>query len=332
MIWATISLTWSPDVQRGWRLVFAVAVVFLAYLWGRTSGRPSGSSRFWMAGLTGLGLAGAGLIAIPDSEAIDALSPDRMLGMGVIALLVAAWYGPRSRTYVMLVGLAALGLAIVSGSRMASFVVLLLLLTAPGLRLPKAGRALVAIFFVFAFVLVSTTTSFQDRWSESDEGGILEVITFQDLNSSGRFSVWPQLVGECGATILGNGAGAADSYSRSINPGFPEPHNEYIRVWCDTGFPGTLLLWGFLVSVAAGAVTGLRARGVCNWAHVAALQMAAALVLMSLTDNPLTTSVLFMIPAALVFGWSRPVHDQQESSRSRQRLPQWPRDHTSDNR
>lgn len=332
VIWALGSLMWSPDAPRGVRLLVSIAVVLLAYLWGTVSGPPGGAARLWLIGTAGLMFALVALVLTPNPPPIDALSPNRMLGMGLIAMTVASWYGPRSRMYVALVGLSALGLGVLSGSRTASFVILVLLITAPGLRLPRAGRIIGALLLTSAFLLASTTDSFQERWSESDAGSLFEVITFQDLDSSGRFDVWPELVEECGATILGNGTGAADSYSRNINPGFPEPHNEYIRVWCDTGIPGTLLLWGFLASIAVGAVAGLRTGGVGNWAHVAAIQMAVSLWLMSLTDNPLTTSVLFMIPAALVFGWSHRVRKQQESSRTHQRLQQWPRDPTSDNR
>ncbi|MEX1133521.1 MAG: O-antigen ligase family protein [Acidimicrobiia bacterium] len=279
-----------------------------------------------------MALAAVGLILIPDPAPIDALIPNRMLGMGVIALVVVFWHGPRSRTQVLLAGMLALGIGVSSGSRMASFVTFLLLLTAPGLRIPKAGRVLGATLVVFIFVLASTTTAFQERWSESDAGALLEVITFQDLDSSGRFDVWPEILKTCGATILGNGAGAADLYSRAANPNFPEPHNEYIRVWCDTGIIGSILLWGFLASVASGAVAGLRLGAVGGWAHEAALQMLVSLLLMSTTDNPLTTSMLFMVPAALVFGWSRAVRNRQKSKPSRRRLPQWPREPTTDNR
>ena len=225
--------------------------------------------------------------------------------MGVIALVIAAWYGPRRRWYTATVGLVGLATVVVSGSRMVSLIVLVLLVTAPGLRLPKAGRVLLAVSLVTLIGLASTTTAFQQRWFQSDEGGtLLDLVTLEDLQTSGRFEVWPVVAEACGFTLFGHGAGAADTFSSTASVYFPEPHNEYLRVWCDTGLIGSLLLWGFVASVALEAATALRHRSTRPWAHRAALQMVAALVLLAMTDNPLTTSIPFLVPAALALGWS----------------------------
>lgn len=323
VIWSLVSLTWSPDTQRGARFVFSIAVAILAYLWGTISGPPGGSARLWLIGTAGLVFALAALVLIPHPPPLDALSPDRMLGMGLIAMTVVSWHGPRSRTYIALVGLFALGIGVLSGSRTASFVIFVLLVTVPGLRLPNTARAIGALLLTSAFLLASTTSSFQERWSESDEGGILDVITFQDLDSSGRFQVWPEIVESCSGKVLGNGAGATDTYARQVSEGFPEPHNEYLRVWCDTGIPGILLFWGFVASIAVGATSTLRSRQRGRWVHIAALQMVVALVLLSLSDNPLTTSVLFLIPTALIFGWSSNARARHRQGSRSGRLAQW---------
>ena len=305
LVWTTLSLIWSPDVYRGLRFVLLVAVAYLAYVWGRVAGPPGGGSQLWWAGSVGLGLALAGLVFIAEPSAIDRLNPDRILAMGVIALVVAAGYGPRRRWYTATVGLVGLATVVVSGSRMVSLIVLVLLVTAPGLRLPKAGRVLLAVSLVTLIGLASTTTAFQQRWFQSGEGGtLLDLVTLEDLQTSGRFEVWPVVAEACGFTLFGHGAGAADTFSSTASVDFPEPHNEYLRVWCDTGLIGSLLLWGFVASVALEAATALRHRSTRPWAHRAALQMVAALVLLAMTDNPLTTSIPFLVPAALALGWS----------------------------
>ena len=317
LVWAAASLTWSPDVVRGLRFVLMMAVAFLAYVWGRIAGPPGGGSQLWWAGSAGLGLAAVALVFIPDPPAIDHLNPDRILAMGVIALVVAGWYGPRSRWYTATIGLVGLATIVVSSSRMSLLVGLLLLLTAPGLRLPRAGRVLLAASLVTLAWLATTTTGFQQRWFESGEGTVLELVTLEGLATSGRFEIWPVVAETCGFTLFGHGAGAADSYSSTTHTGFPEPHNEYLRVWCDTGLVGSLLLWGFIASVAVGALRAMRRLPAPLWAQHAALQMVTALCLLSLTDNPLTTAIPFFVPAALAMGWSsgRLQLDRPESAR-----------------
>jgi O-antigen ligase len=256
----------------------------------------------------GLGLALAGLVFIPEPSSADLLNPDRILAMGAIALVVSAWYGPRSRWYTATVGLVGLVTVIASGSRMASLVLVVLLVTAPGLRLPRAGRALLVVALVALIGLASTSSVFQQRWFESGEGTFFDLVTLHDLETSARFEVWPIVAEACGPTLTGHGAGASDSFSLEANAGFPEPHNEYLRVWCDTGIVGSLLLWGFVAAVAIRMSAALRQRPARLWADHAAMQLVVALALLSLTDNPLTTAIPFLVPAALVFGWSDKAH------------------------
>ena len=124
------------------------------------------------------------------------------------------------------------------------------------------------------------------------------------MQTSGRLEVWPEIIGQCDSPVLGAGVGAADSYAQEAGPGFSEPHNEYLRIWCDTGVVGSLLLWGFVALIGVGAVRGLEGR-TARRALYTGLQFVIALALLSLTDNPLTTVVPFLVPAALVWGWSQ---------------------------
>jgi O-antigen ligase len=230
--------------------------------------------------------------------------------MGVIVLLVALWYGPHKRWFTALAGLAGLGIVVASGSRMATLIVLILLAAAPGLKLPRPGRTLVAVALLTLVGIATTTDGFQQRWFESREGTFIDFITLQEIDSSGRTQVWQSVAASCGLTVLGNGAGAADGVAEAVNPAFPEPHNEYLRVGCDTGLVGSLLLWGALIWLAGNATTALRNNTGTRWAHHAGIQLTFALTLLAATDNPLTTTVAFLVPAALAMGWSS--HSQLE--------------------
>ena len=301
--YSALSLLWSPDPGRGLRFVGLVGVALLAFLYGRRIGPLGGGSHMWRVGLVSLGIALAGLVLFREPAPVGHLNPDRILAMGAIALAVLAWYGPRSRIYTLGVGLFALGIVLASGSRTASVVMIVLLITAPGLRLPRTGRLVFGGSVVALVLLLSITPAFQQRWFESGEGAFWDMATLEDLETSGRTAVWPVIGDSCRNFVLGEGAGAADSFAFETNQGFPEPHNEYLRIWCDTGLVGSVLFWGFVALVGSQALTGLRTSK-RSWSHNAAAQMVVALLVLSATDNPLTTAVPFMIPAALVVGWA----------------------------
>ena len=150
--------------------------------------------------------------------------------------------------------------------------------------------------------IASTTPAFQQRWFEDGEGTLIDLVTLQELQTSGRTDVWPEVLARCDNPVFGKGVGAASLLSAVENEGFPEPHNEFLRVWCDTGLVGSLLFWGFLGLAMTRASSRYRTRA--PWADGAALQAGTAIVLMSLTDNPLTTTLTFMVPMALFLGWS----------------------------
>lgn len=321
LTWSSLSLLWSPDVGRGLRFVGIVGAALIAYLWGSTTGSPRPSRYSWLIGATGLAFAVLALLLVPEVEPFDGLNPNRILAMGVIASLVSVWYGRQKRWFTAVAGIAAVGIVVVSGSRMATLVVVILCITAPGLNLPRSGRVLTGVALFALVGLIATTGNFREHWFESGEGTVLEIITLQNIGSSGRTEVWRSVADECGLTVLGNGAGAADKVSRAANPGFPEPHNEYLRVGCDTGLVGSLLLWGALVLLTIRSIAALRDHSRARWTHQAALQLTFAVALLGVTDNPLTTAVPLMIPTALVIGWSSKIRQEELNNRG-----MWPRD------
>jgi len=324
--YTALSLFWTPDPGRGLRFVALIGVAFLAHLYGRTIGAPTGGSWLWLGACAGVALALAGLLRVRNPPGFEGLNPDRILAMGVLALVVMAWYGPRGRLYTLGLGMAGVVIVLFSQSRTTSLVMVLFLITAPGLRLPRAGRLLITGSSLALVILLSLTPTFQDRWFESATGSFWDLVTIQGVNTSGRGEVWPVVAESCSSFILGEGAGASDFFASETHSGFPEPHNEFLRVWCDTGVIGTLLLWGFVVHTMIRALARIRDTP-RPWPHSAALQLAVALTLISLTDNPLTTAIPFMIPAALAFGWSESTKEPlrfrpgAESSSDYRRIP-----------
>ena len=308
LVFGTASLLWSPAPGRGLVLLASVFTAGLAYLWGFHAGPPPRADALRWFGAAGIAVAAVGLILFRDPSLVGGLNPDRIMAMGAISLTVAAWFGLPSRLWVVGTGLAALGVTVTSGSRAASVVLLILLLTAPGLRLARSARVFAAGAAVVVLLLGLGLPAVQSRWFTSGTGGIWDLVTVSDnLQTSGRREVWPAITDRCDQPVIGLGVGAADSYAQATDRGFPEPHNEYLRIWCDTGVVGSLLLWGFVILVGANAVRGLRTRDGSRSTRYAGLQFVAALALLSLTDNPLTTVVPFLVPAAITFGWAQSV-------------------------
>lgn len=304
VVLSAASLLWSPDPQQGIEFVGSMTLGLLGFVWGTVNGPPTGSTTVWVAGVLGLTMAALALVVSPNSELVSGLNPDRILAMGVLVCLVVAWYGPRTWWTTLVIGLGGIVTVLASGSRTATVLVLVLVLAAPGLRIPSLGRVLVGgLLLVLIVVVVSVIPDLQERWLPASEGSGIDITALTSLETSGRGSVWPSVASGCGFTLVGNGAGTANAQSSRVSDDFPEPHNEYLRVWCDSGLIGSLLFWGFIVS-CVGESFRARRRARRSWASDAGLQVGLSMMLLAVTDNPTTTTFPFWLPALLILGWS----------------------------
>ena len=85
--------------------------------------------------------------------------------------------------------------------------------------------------------------------------------------------------------------------------GFGQPHNDYLRTYCDTGLVGSILFWGFFLAAGVRSVM-LAVRGPDRQLHAAAGLLVLAFVLFALTDNPMVYTAHFMTPLAIILGLS----------------------------
>ena len=255
----------------------------LSALWAASGPGLPHRAFFWTAA-AGVVAAGLAVLAARHPPPVARLNPDRILASTVVALVVAGWLGALRRWEAAALAFAGLAVTVGSGSRMASVTLLVLLVVSPALRLPGRGRLLLTAFVAVGVVLAAGTVAFQQRWFTSGEGTLVGLVTGETtLDTSGRAEVWPRIAAACSNPWLGDGAGASSRYGSAVNPGFPEPHNEFLRVWCDTGTVGASLFVGFLAVAAADAL-----RQGHRPARTAFLAVVAVLLL-GLTDNPLTT-------------------------------------------
>jgi O-Antigen ligase len=230
----------------------------------------------------------------------------RPMSISLVLLFVGATLYSRSWGFTVLVGGAAVAVTIVTGSRMASLVLLVMLLTSPSLRLRWPGRLAIAVACALLVVLVSQTQAFKERFFFNEDATLTDVLTLRDnVNTAGRRELWPLLLKECGETsTTGLGIASSGPLSLELSRGAVDhPHNEYIRIYCDEGWIGSLLIWLFFFAALLRSWTG-RFVGRNTALHGAAGQVILALLMFSITDNPLTYTAHFMAPLAAILGMS----------------------------
>jgi hypothetical protein len=230
----------------------------------------------------------------------------RPMSISLVVLFVGATLSSRSWGFTVLVGGTAVALAIATGSRMASLVLLVVLLTSPSLGLRWPGRLAIAAACVVLVVLISHTQAFKERFFFNEDATLMDVVTLRDtVNTAGRRELWPLLLRECGQTSMtGLGIASATPLSAELSGAtLDHPHNEYIRSYCDEGWIGSVLIWLFFFVALVRSWMG-RFIGRNTALHGAAGQVVLALLIISISDNPLIYTAHFMAPLAAILGLS----------------------------
>ncbi|MHC4788018.1 MAG: O-antigen ligase family protein [Planctomycetota bacterium] len=223
------------------------------------------------------------------------------------ASLKRPWWG--------LIGWAACaGIAFFTGSRTATVALLAIWAAHPLYRQLLAKMGAVAIVAVVG-ILVFYSPAFQER-SFGPEGGALSDISTDQFDSAGRFETWPLIWEEASDhLVLGKGVGQARKFVERIWPGTDKAHNDYLRILFEQGLVGLFLF----LAVAGGQLLLLRrlmrkARGEARQAFAAAYLGLVVLLLVAITDNPITYGVWYMHPLFAVLGGAYGVASTQSAS------------------
>jgi hypothetical protein len=117
------------------------------------------------------------------------------------------------------------------------------------------------------------------------------------------------------AIAIARAAGAAGlgRYSVASGGGFGQPHNDYIRTYCDTGWLGIIGFWRSFVAAGVRSAR-LAVRGGDRQLHAGAGLLVLAF---ARTDNPMVNTAHFMIPLAIVIGLSDATYQKEREQRSR---------------
>lgn len=303
---AALSLAWAPAVGRGAATLAQLLVPVPAYLLAaRIQDRASFVRRAAGVATTGIAVACAltALALAGVAPAALELSP-RPMAVALIVLFAVASLRASPTRAAALAG-ATLAVSVATGGRTSSFVLLVMIVLSPAWHLRWRGRAALALAGLIAVVALSTTQAFQERFFFGSEGTLSEVVTGGSaLNTAGRRELWPRLVEECSRTsVFGAGIGTGSRLSSSLTDGaLAQPHNDYLRTYCDVGLAGAIPFWAFFTISGISAFAAAR-RG--SRAGAAAVQGVVALLLLSVTDNPLVYTAHFMLPVALLLGLAR---------------------------
>ena len=181
-------------------------------------------------------------------------------------MFVLATINAPSWRRTLLIGVAVVAIAGLTGSRMSSVVLMILLLCSPSLAVSLQWR------LGWASWPSCCCCSGPDRGLQ--EALLLRLGRHADrradlspkLNTAGRREAWPELIEACSdAPITGHGVGPRiRSALTSPAAGFGQPHNDYIRTYCDTGLLGTIGFWGFFLAAGVhrpGWPSGARTAG-----------------------------------------------------------------------
>jgi hypothetical protein len=216
---------------------------------------------------------------------------------------------------------ACLGIIIVTHSRIATVVMLLLPIINPtthGLR-----RRLTAVGCVAIVGLgLLATPAFQERFFAGENKGVSDIVS-GDFDSAGRFDAWPIILDEAQKRpLLGHGVGTTQELVTQIWPDMTHPHNDYLRLGYEVGGVGmAVFLTVFLAQFVGLAVRVRRTTGVVRQAFVAAWLGLAAFLVAACTDNPITYSLLFMDPIFALMGAAYAVSHSERADALRRAVP-----------
>jgi hypothetical protein len=322
-----VSLAWVEDPQKGVLTFLQLSVPVLAYVlaWRAADRAEQVLGRLGQICLLGLGLVTVLLLAVRVLGGLPGLEVSvRPIAISLAVMFVVGTINATSWRRTMLIGVGVVLIAGLTGSRMSSAVLMVLLLCSPSLAVSLHWRVLVAVLAVLLLLGLSQTEAFKTRFFFDEDATLTDVLTLSPkLNTAGRREAWPELIEACSdAPITGHGVGASYRISEYLSGGgFGQPHNDYIRTYCDTGWLGIIAFWGFFL--AAGVRSAKQAvRGTDGQLHAAAGLLVLAFALFALTDNPMVYTAHFMTPLAIVLGLSDATYQRTREQRIRRAATQ----------
>lgn len=240
----------------------------------------------------------------------------RGFALTALVLLAAAISIPSRRLWVKLAPFVIAFAIVISLSRTASAISILMLIGLAirqqrGRRLPLVMGGLL-IMGTVGYLLITAYPPFRDRFLGGDNavefGGL-------SLNTSGRSNIWDALSQSASsAPWFGHGPGSSVELVTKLYAPITQPHNEYLRILHDLGIVGMILfaigMLALLCAIVRRAVTEDAS------VHWAALLATVAVLLAATTDNVFVYPFV-MLPLGVLVGLSLGLPPPPQPSRRR---------------
>lgn len=283
-------------VHRWWRVAALASGGYYLYLVAST-GEPGYADGFFSARGAGWSAVTALALLVPWA----AINKSTKLAWLPVFLMAVVAGASTTRTATAVAGILLIGL-VAKGVR------------AHGRTLAGKLRILVAAAIVgyAIFAAMTRVPALRDRFLKGDAAYEYNGIRF---NTSGRNELWAAMWQAIPEHFwVGHGPGQSQYFIRARYETIEHPHNEYLRMWFDTGIIG-LALWTFgLLAIAWSASRRYKraARNEDKALHLAAQFGVLVLLLGAITDNLSVTLPTALAVGALVglsLGRAKPAQD-----------------------
>ncbi len=218
----------------------------------------------------------------------------------------------RQNGFLGIVGwLACLSVCVLSGSRTASAATLILWCVVP--RYDRfVGRVLGVAIMLLAAIVAFATPAIQERFFAGRSGSLSDV-SFDVQTTQGRSYAWPLIWEEAKKRpIIGHGVGSSKLFVPRVWPDIDKPHNDYLRVVFEVGYPGLALFVLALLWQLVDLWKTCRADTQhANWPATAAFCGFVTLSIIAVTDNPIIYGVWYMNPLFALLGIAYAIRYQQ---------------------
>jgi hypothetical protein len=151
------------------------------------------------------------------------------------------------------------------------------------------------------YLLATRFEPLQARFEQNDGASLLGV----QVGTTGRDNLWSTLISRSTDPVFGQGVGAAQDEIARVFVRITQPHNDYLRLFYDLGWPGMLLWIAALLVLTGGAVRRLQAtpNGPGRAIHLAAAA-AGLTILVYAGFNNIIIGVGSMLPFGAIMGAS----------------------------
>jgi O-antigen ligase len=328
LFWSDFSPSYNIQLYVQMTVYFAVGMV--ASLAVRSEEDLEPLNRSYLICLAAIGAAwfyythgpgkGMGVDQADESLYVGFASRVAAMSLIVVAAVFLAQIR-RFKSWSVVIWFSCFAIALFSGSRGVTLVILLLWLIHPQLARPSTRIAMALLTMLIGLAAFNTSV-IQDRFFQKDSGfrgkGTIQDVLQGKFDSAGRFDSWPKILeASREQPWFGHGVGQSIPFVYRVWAPMDKPHNEFLKMYYDGGL---IAMWLYIFALLGTLVNlwwvmRVSAPGT-NWAASAAFMGMVGFLLLSFVDNPLVCGNNFLHPVFALVGAANAVAARQRSEAS----------------